>query len=36
MSAISGIEGLKPTLDIIKHTKKSQLPIKSQLFVDGT
>ena len=36
MSAISGIEGLKPTLDIIKHTKKIAIANKSQLFVDGT
>ena len=35
MSSISGINGLQPTLDIIKHTKKLLLPIKNQLFVVG-
>ena len=35
MCAISGFQGLKPTLDIIKFTKILQLQIKNQLFVDG-
>ena len=35
MSSISGLEGLRPTFDIIKHTKKLQLQIKNQLFVLG-
>ena len=35
MSAISGLDGLEPTLKIIKFTKKSQLQIKSQSFVVG-
>ena len=36
MSSITGLEGLKPTLEIIKFTKKLQLQIKSQSFVVGT
>ena len=35
MSSITGIEGLDPTLEIIKYTKKSPSQIKSRLFVDG-
>ena len=36
LNAISGLVGLKPTIEIIKFTKKiGQLQIKSQLFVDG-
>ena len=35
MSAISGFEGLEPTLRVIKKQKLLQLLIKSQLFVDG-
>lgn len=32
MSAISGIEGLKPTLDIIKHTKKIAIANKESII----
>ena len=35
MSSIVGLDGLDPTIKIIKHTKKLQLLIKSQLFVHG-
>ena len=35
MCAISGFQGLKPTLDIIKFTKLLQLQTKSRLYVDG-
>ena len=36
VSAIPGIGGLDPTLNLIKFTKKYSLLIKSQSFVDGT
>ena len=35
MSAISGFEGLEPTLRVIKKTKVIAIANKSQLFVDG-
>ena len=35
MSSISGIDGLEPTIKIIKHTQKIAIANKSQLFVDG-
>ena len=36
MCSISGIEGLKPTIEIIKYTNKITIANKSQLYVDGT
>ena len=35
MCAISGIEGLEPTINSISFSKKIVLLIKSLLFVDG-
>ena len=36
MSSIVGIEGLYPTINIIKFTKVIAIANKSQLFVLGT
>ena len=36
MCAITGLEGLLPTIKIIKFTNKIISPIKKQLFVVGT
>ena len=35
MSSITGLDGLSPTLKIIKFTKIIAIANKSQLFVDG-
>ena len=35
MSAITGIDGLYPTLECIKFTKKIAIANKDRLFVDG-
>ena len=35
MSSIVGLDGLDPTIKIIKHTKKIAIANKSQLFVHG-
>ena len=35
MNSIVGLDGLDPTLKIIKFTKNIAMQIKSQLFVDG-
>ena len=32
MSSISGLEGLEPTLDIIKHTKKIAIANKESII----
>ena len=36
MSSITGLDGLKPTLDIIKKTKTIAIANKDQLYVHGT
>ena len=36
MSSIVGLDGLSPTIKIIKHTKKIAVANKGQLFVGGT
>ena len=35
MSSIIGLEGLYPTLNIIKYTKKIAIANKGQLYVHG-
>ena len=35
MSSITGLAGLEPTINLIKHTKKIAIANKSPLFVDG-
>ena len=35
MSSISGLDGLIPTIEIIKMTKKIAIANKNQLFVVG-
>ena len=36
MSSITGIDGLQPTIQSIKYTKKIAIANKGQLYVDGT